>query len=530
MALFNLFSRKDPWTTGDFPAPWPASSRSIFQHLKGLEDRGTNSNSQPLPDDDRINSGSEIRFAAGLSDALSGPDTANAQALADMLVKVVEFPSKEKIAKAYQIMTEHSAVGMVDGMIRALVEAKPDAQRLAIFARWLARNSPDRAPAKIGVAILGLFPGDQFTPLFLTFGRHEEFTKFAAVALQNSLGPREARAPLEQLARSVHGWGRIDLVERLAPDADAAFRHWLVREGFRNSIMNEYLAHTAAVHGQVLEQLRAPGATEDSALLDGAADIFTALASDLDHGPGANIYDYPDAPSAAQKWLDAIEPTAATLRRAAAALALKTFAERGPQDTEWPEDISTDIIARSAAYIARPEVQNAVLAALAPGDQPELWLALTLAPALDIDAWPHLFALQSAAPDAQHWFELAKSTDPDRLAQLIALAEAQLPLDAIASGPGTELGFGPDWSAHSDLAAILRGVSRVPGQGWPLIAASLQSPIPRNRVAAADTLRDWPPAVWPPEAVPLLQKAIAAEPHDLTKADLEALLTLSRRP
>jgi hypothetical protein len=62
--------------------------------------------------------------------------------------------------------------------------------------------------------LLGLFPAQGHRDILLTLGQHEEFTLFAAVALDN--GQDDADDDLWALAGSVHGWGRIHLVERLA--------------------------------------------------------------------------------------------------------------------------------------------------------------------------------------------------------------------------------------------------------------------------------------------------------------------------
>ena len=50
---------------------------------------------------------------------------------------------------------------------------------------------------------------------------------------------------------------------------------WLLREGFRNEVMNEYLAHLAATTGDLYTALLDP--EPDEALLDGAGGIIDAL-------------------------------------------------------------------------------------------------------------------------------------------------------------------------------------------------------------------------------------------------------------
>ena len=115
-------------------------------------------------------------------------------------------------------------------------------ERLYELSHSFVTESPDREPVKFGIAILGLFrqPADQ--ELFQTLGRHDEFTLFCAVAIANSSEDHDES--LWTLARNVNGWGRIHVVERLARTENPAIKNWLLREGFRNSVMYEYLAAT----------------------------------------------------------------------------------------------------------------------------------------------------------------------------------------------------------------------------------------------------------------------------------------------
>src|SRR5690606_8614632 len=125
----------------------------------------------------------------------------------------------------------------------------------------------------------------------LTIGGHEEFTLFSVVALASTLESPDRE--LWQLAQRVRGWGRIHAVERLAETTDPDIRGWLIRDGFRNDVMDEYLAHTCAVAGDLAGALEAD--IVDDSLIDAAAGIFAAL---LNGGPAEDIEDYEQAPRA----------------------------------------------------------------------------------------------------------------------------------------------------------------------------------------------------------------------------------------
>jgi hypothetical protein len=74
---------------------------------------------------------------------------------------------------------------------------------------------------------------------------------------------------------------------------------WLLREGFHNSVMSEYLAFTCAMAGNLHVALAAPQV--DASLLRGAAELFIALANG---GPAADLADYPFRHAAVAAWIE----------------------------------------------------------------------------------------------------------------------------------------------------------------------------------------------------------------------------------
>ncbi len=104
---------------------------------------------------------------------------------------------------------------------------------------------------------------------------------------------------------------------------------------------------------------------------------------------------------------------------------------------------------------------------------------------------------------------------------LNALALAQLPLEDIATGPADGMGLGEEWCHHSALDFSVPDLMHFPGKGWPLIAASLQSPVVRNRNMAAKALEGWQKSDWPSEALPLVSQAIGDEPDNDLKSRLQ---------
>ncbi|WP_237691074.1 hypothetical protein [Paenibacillus caui] len=232
-----------------------------------------------LPDDEEFWSGSKMRWVAGGLDGAfghhAGPGkmTDEVQELARLLAKQFRKPKNSTRKALYAKLVKADIGGMIDDILDEL-RKQPGIQPGAIFheAKWMVENAAHRNVVKFGIALLGLFQNEQMKELLLTLGRHDEFTLYAAVAIQN--GMEDSNQVLFELAKRVHGWGKIHIVERLEP-ASQEIKDWLLRQGCQNSVMNEYLACICARNGDLREALSADQI--DSALFDGATDIIEAL-------------------------------------------------------------------------------------------------------------------------------------------------------------------------------------------------------------------------------------------------------------
>ncbi|MEU1732015.1 hypothetical protein [Streptosporangium sp. NPDC020145] len=111
---------------------------------------------------------------------------------------------------------------------------------------------------------------------------------------------------------------------------DPEIKAWLLRYGFRNDIMNEYLAHLAATTGDLYSALLE--AEVDDALLDGAGDILTALAQG---GPAEDMDDYPDALPVIRRFAELLATRQATLGRLNSLLSVLAFLRTSPDDSPW---------------------------------------------------------------------------------------------------------------------------------------------------------------------------------------------------
>ena len=236
--------------------PWdrrPSILEFVRSHVP-TDGPGVDEGGCVLPDDERVNAGSRLRWGMGSLDGVmthhmgTGEDEEAVSKTVGLVLAYSRQPTATNKAAVYQHVIAAHVVAIIDPVIEALLnEGGIGHDRLYELARSFVTETPDREPVKFGIALLGLFrqPDDQ--ELFQTLGRHDEFTLFCAVAITNSSEDHDEA--LWRLARNVTGWGRIHAVERLARTENPAIKDWLLREGFRNSVLYEYLAGTCARAG-----------------------------------------------------------------------------------------------------------------------------------------------------------------------------------------------------------------------------------------------------------------------------------------
>lgn len=527
--------RKKVWDLASVEPPWTGAT-SIYAHLqrhivpgaRGLTEGGARLPDEP--DDD-----GSIRWSAGALDGAMGHHFGGAGGARDraaLLHRGLEVVLKDAttlgIAQLYQLMRQGAARECVDRLLERIVEKQAlDAPRLGALARWIAANATDREPVKLAIALLGLAGGAEDRELLMTLGRHEEFTLYVAVALGNSAEARDPRArdrTLFELAQHVRGWGRIQIVERLAETEDATIRAWMVREGYRNAVMYEYLALLCATAGRLRSELDVEHINAE--LLTGAGEIIGALTSGV--GPAGGLDDYDDGAAVVARYIHHLGAYPLSTEHLNVLRAIDGFlAQEDGWDERaargWTPALRAELASRVGEVRAAPGSLELVTAELGADDPRRFSAAAEAARFLGLDPWAHHFARLEVG-DEDRWYDVMRTSDRVRIERVVALAEARLPLDAIATGPADELGLGAAWREHGHLDTVVQDLGRFPGVGWPLIRTALRSPTVRNRNLALRALAAWPRDTWPPDARDGLERARADEPCDDVRDRIAAVL------
>lgn len=424
------------------------------------------------------------------------------------------------LKELYDVVTSESIYSMADELVTRATERLPAHRvEVAAIARYFAAGADQREATKFGVILLAVSGERSDARLLETLAGHDEFSLFAAVALSRLVDDPEQC--LWRMAQKVHGWGRVHLVERLDGTLNPAIQDWLLREGFRNSIMDNYLAEICARTGKLHEVLQQTSI--DLPLLDSAAGLLAAL---LESGPSAGMDDYENAPEAIEGYLNQL--ARGQDLKLTHFLTVDRILEFLNDDSSWEKRLANNWRAelrqslRNACeqILGRKAWQAKVEQELRSSDHATFHNADLVAAKLGMDTWAIHFARVQESPLEGGWYRLMQLTDETSIDQVLTYAAQVLPLAEIASGPGNSLGFGPEFKGHRVLDWILQDLRRFPEHGWPFIAAGLQSPVVRNRNMALTALLAWPRERWPANAFSLLQQANRAEPDSTLKERL----------
>lgn len=514
------------WGLDGVKLPWDQGRPAIYDFLRAhaAADGSLDGEGLELPDAP-ANAPGQLRWAAGAEDGVrkrhvkSGDARKEVRSVASALDAVLKDAHAVRLAALYALAVNEETLSFIDPVLEGLAErAEALAERVRAVGRFLATKAPDRGAVKLGIGLLGLAGAEEDLPVLELLGAHDEFTLYAAVALQRQVSPPDRG--LFSLARRVHGWGRVELVERLAETEDTEIKAWLLRDGYRNAVMYEYTALVCAVTGGLLDELERPA--PDDALLRGAGEILQALVDNDGGGPAAGMSHYADGARASRLYLEHLAGDRGEPGDVVVAATLRDYA--GEERGGWSADDRFAVRAAASMVLTRSDWPARVLSEVDSDDRLHENAAIRAAQVLGLDVWEKLFEKTRRTEAETLWYWISKTDDPARIARLSAHAEKNLGLAAIASGPADEMGFGEPFTPHRKLDSAVGALARAPGVGLALLRAALSSPVVRNRYGALRTLAAWTPARWPAEAADLLRAALEREPHDGVRQGIRGVL------
>jgi hypothetical protein len=496
--MFSIFKRKDK--LGSANAPWNGRT-SIYAFIKDNLDNQTErlpKDLDKLPDDNIRFKEGEMRWVAGGMDGAFGhhgggnKNVKQSKKIAHLLKAISRSGKEFAKVKLYKILQDDSLMDYID---KALEEAialhiSPDPY-LHSFARFLAKESPDRGPVKFGIALLGIVRDPKDKPVITLLGKHDEFTLFSAVALTNM--SEDPEMELYHLAQCVDGWGRIHLVERLKGTANKRIKEWMILNGYKNNIMYEYLAFICAQTGNLKKALDVKSL--DKGLFDSSGDLIEALISG---GPARDISDYEDAADVISMYLHHFTDQPKDLKHYLVLHAIKDYLSSDNWDVEerksngWQPGMREQVLTSLDTLLGDSEWRSIAEKGLQSSDAMVFFEAERAARHLGIETWAvNWQRLKENPSDSGRWYHIMSESNTERIDRILSLAESAIPLDIISTGPSDNIGLGPKFNWHFVLDFILQDLNQYPGKGEKFILTGLQSPVIRNRNMALKALAAW---------------------------------------
>jgi len=295
--MISLF-KSEPWSLESLSPPWGQLDSIFVQIRKGV--------TEPLPDESLVFPLNKLKWVGGAMDGIMGgpAEGRNTEKRIFTFVAAVQTlqqrASDEALKNLYELVTEGDLVGCIDRVLQELSKYPSTAAgRFLQIGRYLAVRAAHREAVKFGLALVGAFGTAQDLEIPATLGLHDEFTLFAMVAIGRLSSDPEA--DLWNLAKKVKGWGRVQIVRRLCDTQNPEIQAWMLREGFRNEVMDEYLACICARAGRLHEALNQQFV--DRELLDATADIIRAL---INGGPAEDMDDYEHSADVCEAYLNIV--------------------------------------------------------------------------------------------------------------------------------------------------------------------------------------------------------------------------------
>lgn len=513
-------------------ASW-RTENSIFRFItSNLDEAGClRQEADMLPDEQT--EANKLRFASGLTDTMFGPSESEdakklVQELFFPLKRIAENGDSRSDAEFYELAADSGSVmGVIDELLEAIYrEGLPIEPYLFRYARDLATRSDKRNAVKLGIALLGVCQKSAALDVIKLLGLHDEFTVYATVAIINL-----ARNPddlLWDLAKKVKGWGRIQVVWRLAHEnLKAPIKDWLVREGYRNEIMYQYLAYPCALYGEL--HLKLAEQKIDEELYLSATDILNALLDE--NSPAETIYEYVHAAQVVQDLIRHTNLHGADIRIFNLLHKMKEFLEKlqddlGQQgDNGWNEDIISNCLIDIVGLQNSRDWRQLALEALKSDDNTLYWEGTEAAPRLGIDLWESYWnRLQRNPVDSSTWLNIYNYGKVDNPERIIDFAVNNLPLEEISTGAKDNLSYGKEYHKHLSLEYAVAFLKDYPGKGEKLLLAALRSPATAIRNKAILVLQKWKRVNWSQEIEQEVLFLSEHEPNADTRKEFQLLL------
>lgn len=516
---------------GGDPSPKYAwvTANSLFQFISDHIDLSGKLDEEAftLPDESPLDPHTGLPFEAGLKDALAGePDEQAVEEKVQTIVRLLQkVASRGDVAAGNQLhdflVNNGDLMGYIDPLLERIIQYNFEIEPyLYPYAKLLTFECAHRNGVKFGMSLLGLCRKEEVLPMLRMLGLHDEFTVYTTISIIY-LSP-DPETDLWNLVRHVEGWGRIQVVDRLAGLAqDETIKDWLVREGYKNSIMYEYLAYTCAVNGGLHDKLEAH--TIDKQLFGAAGDLLEAM---ITGGPAEDIDVYEQASAAMEHYVRHARKLADNvhdfyiLHEIGNYISLETRDWKTLRKNGWTQDLRSNILIDIMYVIQQPGWHKRTMEGLQSTDTVTYWQAREAAKILHINIEDILWQRLRLEPtNSNYWYDVLNHAGGIHIDDAIRYALDVLPVDNPPENEGVRIHL------SQSLEFLVSALANHPGKGQVLLLAALQSPQLRNRIMAVKTLSIWEAEYWTPPLREALLRLGATEKSEDLRNDIRKVLS-----
>lgn len=303
-----------------------------------------------------------------------------------------------------------------------------------------------------------------------TLGLSDEFTLYSLFLIRHW---SDASTVIFDLAKKIHGWGRIHAVEWLSPDTQE-IKDWLLMEGYENDIMGEYSALTCVKKSGLPERLREKALTQVK-----FASVSKLIRYLLSEGPVDGISGLENPEEFLATYMDMAQSVANETADFQAILDIKEYVAEQNWETQ------AALLEECDRLLESEHCHTTVIAMMAKGK------GFSVARQLGIDYADKAF--QEIQNDFYEQYDLAPLLLEDGLYvdETIKLFEQNLPIDSMNGIPDDELGLAPEFKNDHILSYFIQFLRPYPNKGEKLILTALHSPVMGCRNMALNVLNDW---------------------------------------
>ncbi len=415
----------------------------------------------------------KISWAPGARDGVAiyhtvpeGMDELQQEKMIEALKSTLSSDNRKTDELFYEWTKTNRAVEVIDDLEGYVIDHKKDfdLDRLFRSAVYLIMNSRHIECVKIGLELteIVIANNEMVKQAIKNLGLYDEFTIFAAFNMRRWQNGNEE---LFELARKVHGWGRIHCVELLEPDSEK-IRHWLLTEGTVNSVMNAYSSLTCWNKAEAQKVLYDSPTYEE---YEGLSKLIEGL---LDEGPVSGISALDDPEAVLKRFLEISGAYELNADDYDVILSIGCWAM---------ENGSEELKEKCDSILHMPQCEAAIKKALKQGK------ALRLADELDIQLCEDLYRCLKDDFASHYRKCLYLMNDQEYADRTIELFTAEL----LASDKQDGRSSGNEFLRNDQLQFILQTLGPYPLKGIELLKAGLSSPDTGNRYCALNVLKSW---------------------------------------